>query len=304
MFSSMLARALALCCPVVVTAASFHIETDNVPAVPVARRRDPTVERWGLYELALSGPAAAPTVSAGTGTGSAAAVSAQLGVVANPFEVELTATFTEQTTTKMQQLHVAGFFDGGTSYRVRFSPPTEGDWCWQTTSSEPSLDGHHGCLQATPPSAGNHGPVQSRGYSLIHADGTPHYSSGTTCYQWASKSFEMQNQTLATLRDSGAFNKIRMTVFPKWYVYNHANPVETGAAFQVLPGSPAANGTLWGCVGTGKPCSRRLEGSFDLRRFNVSFWQNYERLLLSLGEMDIIADIIVFHPYVLLPAFK
>ena len=129
----MLARALALCCPVVVTAASFHIETDNVPAVPVARRRDPTVERWGLYELALSGPAAAPTVSAGTGTGSAAAVSAQLGVVANPFEVELTATFTEQTTTKMQQLHVAGFFDGGTSYRVRFSPPTEGDWCWQTT---------------------------------------------------------------------------------------------------------------------------------------------------------------------------
>eukprot|EP01046_Picozoa_sp_COSAG06_P071193 COSAG06_NODE_20256_length_802_cov_1.570413_1_plen_76_part_10 len=57
----MLARALALCCPVVVTAASFHIETDNVPAVPVARRRDPTVERWGLYELALSGPAAAPT---------------------------------------------------------------------------------------------------------------------------------------------------------------------------------------------------------------------------------------------------
>ena len=80
-------------------------------------------------------------------------------------------------------------------------------------------------------------------------------------------------------------------------MYNHANPVETGAAFPILPGSPAANATLWNCVGTGKPCSRRLEGSFDLRRFNVSFWQQYERLLHSLDDMGIIADIIVFHPY-------
>jgi hypothetical protein len=36
-------------------------------------------------------------------------------------------------------------------------------------------------------------------------------------------------------------------------------------------------------VGTGKPCSARLEGSFDLRRFNVSFWQNYERCALHWG---------------------
>ncbi len=39
-----------------------------------------------------------------------------------------------------------------------------------------------------------------------------------------------------------------------------------------------------------------LSGSFDLRRFNVSFWRNFERLVRSLREMSIIADIIVFHP--------
>ena len=27
------------------------------------------------------------------------------------------------------------------------------------------------------------------------------------------------------------FNKIRMTVFPKWYIYNHKNPVEVGTVF-------------------------------------------------------------------------
>ena len=140
--------------------------------------------------------------------------------------------------------------------------------------------------------------MESHGYGLRHADGTPHYSSGTTCYQWASKGFAMQHQTLATLRQKPQpFNKIRMTLFPKWYVYNHANPVETGAAFQILPGSPASDPEKWGCVGIGNNCSARLEGSFDLRRFNVSFWQNYERLLGSLQEMGVVADVIVFHPY-------
>ena len=45
--------------------------------------------------------------------------------------------------------------------------------------------------------------MESHGYSLRYADGTPHYSSGTTCYQWASKGAAMQNQTLATLNRTG-----------------------------------------------------------------------------------------------------
>ena len=28
-----------------------------------------------------------------------------------------------------------------------------------------------------------------------------------------------------------------------------------------------------------------------------SYWQNYERLVTSLGQMGVIADVIVFHPY-------
>jgi hypothetical protein len=86
-----------------------------------------------------------------------------------------------------------------------------------------ALGGKTGALTAVAPSAGNRGPVGSRNFKLQYADGSPHVSVGTTSYQWASKGFAMQNQTLATLRDGPAsapggavFNKMRMTVFPKW----------------------------------------------------------------------------------------
>jgi hypothetical protein len=67
-----------------------------------------------------------------------------------------------------------------------------------------------------------------------------------------------QERTLQTLAAANAthpppFNKIRMTVFPKWYQYNHQNPVEVGAAFEIAPGSVAANRTAWECVGRETP---------------------------------------------------
>ena len=111
----------------------------------------------------------------------------------------------------------------------------------------------------------------------------------------------MQDQTLRTLaglEGSGrgkVFNKLRMTVFPKWYVYNHAIPVEAGTAYEIIPGSVAANATAWGCQG-GSGCPT-TKGSFDFTRFNVSYWRNYERLLRSMRASGVVADIIVFHPY-------
>ena len=169
------------------------------------QRQPASVERWGLLELSFTGPAE---------SGSRAATS-DAATVPNAFLVELSATFTAQQGSA-KGVRAAGFFDGGTVYKIRFSPPSEGRWCWRTSSSEPSLHGQRGCFEATAPSAANHGPVESHGYSLRYADGTPHYSSGTTCYQWASKGAAMQNQTLATLNRTKAFNKIRMTLFPKW----------------------------------------------------------------------------------------
>ena len=95
----------------------------------------------------------------------------------------------------------------------------------------------------------------------------------------------MQDQTLRTLaglEGSGhgkVFNKLRMTVFPKWYVYNHANPIEMGTAFEIKAGTPAANASVWECVGAHCPST---SGSYDLRRFNLTFWRRYSAVVCEL----------------------
>ena len=215
----------------------------------------PQTERWGIFQLNLT---------------------AQVGA-GNPFATPLSATFTHQGGSRT--VTVGGFFDGDDQFKVRFSPDIEGLWSYVTASTEAALEGVRGELLVTPALAAQRGPVESRGFGLYYADGTPHLSVGTTCYQWTSEDAETQEQTLQTLAASG-FNKIRMTLLPKWYVYNHANPVQAGCAYEVLPGSVAANATAWACVGSGCPPTA---GSFDLRRFNVSYWRNVERLGLGLG---------------------
>ncbi len=148
-----------------------------------------TVERWGLFEIALDGPKAG-----------------------NPFvEVTFSAEFRSGAATHV----VPGFYDGDGVYRIRFSPETEGRWTWGTRSNIRALGGRTGAFTATAPSAGNHGPVRVTpdGYHFVHADGTPFRQIGTTCYAWAQQSDARCAETLRTLKAS-PFNKMRMLVFP------------------------------------------------------------------------------------------
>lgn len=230
----------------------------------------PSTPQWGLFQLNLTGPAESSSY--------------------NPFEkVVVSATFEHHGSRGV--LEVTGFFDGGARYCVRFSPPAQGEWTYTTASNVPELSNVTGSLVVQ--GVQGKGPVRSRGFGLYTADGEPHVSVGTTSYQWASMPREMQKETLRTLR-TAPFNKQRMTIFPKWYVYNHQNPVEVGTAFEIRPGSAAENASAWGCVGGQCPS---LKGSFDLRRPNVSFWHNYEGLLREMNEIGVVADIILFHPY-------
>jgi len=60
--------------------------------------------------------------------------------------------------------------------------------------------------------------------TLAYDDGTPYYPFGTTCYAWVHQTPELQERTLATLAQAH-FNKLRMTVFPKSYIYNRNEPL-------------------------------------------------------------------------------
>ena len=84
-----------------------------------------------------------------------------------------------------KRITVPGFYDGEGVYKVRFSPPCQGQWRYETRSNRPELNGKSGSFTAGPPSADNHGPVQVfKTFYLRYADGTPYHQFGTTCYAW------------------------------------------------------------------------------------------------------------------------
>jgi hypothetical protein len=77
-----------------------------------------SVERWGIFEVSLSGPSEG-----------------------NPFlEVNLGARFRF----KNKEISIEGFYDGNGIYKIRFMPDSEGEWSFITSSNCPQLDGIEG----------------------------------------------------------------------------------------------------------------------------------------------------------------
>lgn len=152
-----------------------------------AQAQTTKVERWGLFEAAV------------TAAGAAA-----------PFRVAVTGLFTNGVTT----VRAPGFYDGDDVYRIRFSPPEAGEWRWRVESDFAALNGREGRFEAVAASASNHGPVTVKdGYHFAYADGTPFRQIGTTSYGWTHQPEARRRQTLETLRAS-PFNKLRLLVFP------------------------------------------------------------------------------------------
>jgi hypothetical protein len=159
----------------------------------------PAVQQWGIFELALKGPADG-----------------------HPFtDVKFSARFTQGTNI----IEVNGFYDGDGIYRVRFMPATQGKWKYATASNTRRLAGKTGTFRVSKPSGQNHGPVRvANTYHFDYADGTPYEEIGTTCYVWEWQTEPLQKQTLKTLA-AAPFNKIRFCVFPKRYLWNTNEPI-------------------------------------------------------------------------------
>lgn len=204
------------------------------------------VEQWGIFEAVLPGPAGG-----------------------NPFvESDLSARFSNGK----REVAVDGFYDGEGSYRLRFMPDEPGEWRFRTRSNRPELDGKSGAFTCAPATGRNHGPVRVRNtYHFGYADGTPYLPFGTTCYAWTHQGEALETETLKTLAAS-PFNKLRMCVFPKRYLYNENEP------------------ELYPFEGT--PTDR-----WDFSRFNPAFFRHLERRVGDLRALGIEADLILFHPY-------
>jgi Domain of unknown function (DUF5060)/Domain of unknown function (DUF5605)/Protein of unknown function (DUF4038) len=222
------------------------------------------VEQWGIFELTLHGSAEG-----------------------NPYQdVEFTAVFAY----KHRVIEVDGFYDGEGVYRIRFMPDTQGNWYYRTQSNLDALNGTEGTFACLSPEPGNHGPVVvSNTYHFAYADGTSYKQFGTTSYAWTHQGDELEEQTLATLRDA-PFNKLRMCIFPKHYLFNENEP-----EFYPFPCLSRGESTWdFGKVMRGE-VSRGW--SFDSTRFDPAFFQHFEKRVADLMALGIEADLILFHPY-------
>lgn len=225
---------------------SPEYEDESVAIGSAAVRAPLEAERWGVFEIELRGPAHG-----------------------NPFvDVELSAEFASGGRTQ----RALGFYDGEGVYRIRFMPDAEGEWTYRTKSNARSLDGIAGRFGVKPASPGNRGPVRVRNtFHFAYEDGTPYLPFGTTCYVWNHQGEELEERTLKTLAAS-PFNKMRMCVFPKSYLFNENEPV-----YYPFEGS--------------------IEEGWDYRRFNPAFFRHLERRIADLGRLGIEADLILFHAY-------
>ncbi len=223
-----------------------------------------STEKWGIFEARHQGPEAA-----------------------NPFvDITFGAVFTKGH----RSVEVGGFYDGDNTWAVRFMPDTEGAWHYRTVSSAAALDGKEGSFECTPPLAGNHGPVNVDKYhDFRYADGTFYSCIGTTCYAWIHQGDALAKQTLASLKAS-PFNKVRMTVFPKSYIYNeHDDPEHF--AFPLLK----KGGTTWDGHWDSK--GGKVEWEFDFQRFDTTFFRMLDTRIRELLQLGIEADVILYHPY-------
>ena len=156
-----------------------------------------TVERWGVFELALPGK-----------------------TDGNPFTDYMIRGRFEG---RHEDVMVSGFYDGNGIYRIRFMPSYTGEYRYTVFGSFSDRE-TGGSFYVREASEGNHGPVRvAAKYHFAYADGTPFYPLGTTCYVWTQQSDSRIQETLVSLKKA-RFNKIRFCIPPKHYDYNLDEP--------------------------------------------------------------------------------
>ncbi|HEV2124853.1 MAG TPA: DUF4038 domain-containing protein, partial [Chloroflexota bacterium] len=132
----------------------------------VTQNRVERIHRWGVFEASISA-----------------------GEVRDPLrDVTVTGEFVGPSG---HRRHAPGFWDGGHTYRVRFSPDEVGPWRYMLhAEGGASSEGQFDCV---PYDGENplyrHGPIRvsANRRHLVHADGTPYFFLGDTVWNGAMR---------------------------------------------------------------------------------------------------------------------
>ena len=191
----------------------------------------PAVERWDTHELVFH----------------------SARKYANPFrDVSLKATFWQAGG---RRIPVDAFYEGDTTWRVRFLPLELGRWEYVTESNDPALDGKRGALDCIAPRKPFlHGPLRASGFHFQHADGSRRFliSTRLSC-QFADASI------LPGLMETLRQDSVNRVLF-------------------MIGGNAGQTGQLYGA------------GGEDLWRYDVERFRAVDRFVDALRRADIIAS--------------
>lgn len=160
-----------------------------------------------------------------------------------------------------------GFYVGDGKYKVRFFPEETGVLRYKVNGIVQAK----GEEQVESAATDNHGIVKAKGTIFQYHDGTKYLPFGTTVYALLHQKHEVVEQTIQTMANA-PFNKIRFCVFPKYFAFNINEPELF--AFE-----------------------KKADGSWDVNRPCMAFWDELERRIAQFNEMGVQADLILFHPY-------
>lgn len=221
----------------------------GAPTVAAANDQ-PTIQvpRWEMHEFVLSGRCKA----------------------ANPFaEASLKGEFTSPSG-KVTTVH--GFYDGGTTWKLRFAAGEEGAWKYHLKGDKVDVE-QQGKLQCVAPRG--HGFIHvhpQNPYAFAYADGQPFFPMGDTCYGLFDDSPitpKLRSEYLKTRR-AQHFNFVRMTV---------------GHSVARAEKDPA----YWAWGGT--------PNQPDLDRFNPAFFRAFDELIQQMRASGMNVELLVLNFY-------
>jgi len=199
---------------------------------------------------------------------------------ANPFTVAFSATVKGPERLEFKTM---GFYDGQGAWKIRVSPTTEGAWSLVTQSDTPDLDGktvRFNCVRKANPNVyGGLLVDREHPHHFVFEDGTRYFLMGYECdWLWAldmgRPDLKTTNAFLDKLAASG-FNYILLNA------YAHDTGWRKGKT---------------GDDDFGPPPMYAWEGSNekpDFSRFNLAYWQHYDKIVDAMYRRGIIAHIMI-----------
>jgi len=181
---------------------------------------------------------------------------------ANPYtQLAATATFTQPDG---HTVTVPLFWDGGTTWRVRFSPALIGTWRYTTSSTDEGLNNKSGsfeCIAST--NKGSLVQMPEAAYHFAYQDGTPAWWLGdTNWYQFSTIPSERLDTASANAyidaRASQGFNVIHSSLYT-------ARGDERTRSFADIKGE----------------------------KINLSYWQEVDRRLAHINDKELVAGLVL-----------